>query len=189
MNRDARSDESGQTLIFVLVLITSFAILSSALLAAASSSGVIAQKFNLSFRGRMAADVGLEYGVDQVNENAQAPAVNQTNTVLIPNTVDGTVVSVTITDVTLTSLVISTPPACLASGQTFAFTVTTALSSGVARTVSPVWTVSGGPPAATVSQAGLFTAPTVSTQTSYAVQVAYNNVTSTRTVTVKPTCP
>lgn len=193
-----RRGETGQTLIFVLVLITSFAILATALLGAAGTSGVIAQQFNLAFRGREAADVGLEYGVDQVNENALSPTVNEKAIVLVPATVDGTVVSVQVEDVTITKVTIS-GPSCTVSGSTPKLVLAATAESKnnitntvVPRSIAPVWTVDAQTPAATISQAGEFTAPTVSADTSYVVRVTYNNVTATKTITVKPaasTCP
>jgi len=191
MRPDGRRGERGQSLMFVLVLMASFSVLSLGLLGLVSTASLLNQRVNTPLQERLAADAGVEYGIHQVMEQAAAASFAERKDVLLPGELKRDIVSLTVTEISVTSLTISPPTASVAVGTVVVFTAT-ALNGGVVMDgqagrpgFAPVWTVTDGNDAgtlsATISQAGRFVATASGT---YKVKVVVNNVSAFATVTV-----
>lgn len=196
----ARTDhrgESGQALIYVLVLTVTSALLATALLGLASTAAQLAQRVNQPLQARVSADQGVEYGIHQVIEQGAAANFAESTSVLVPGSIKEDIVSINVSNVPVTSLTISPATDSVAVGTARVFTAT-ALSGGVVMDgqsgrpgFAPVWTVTDASDAATtkatISPAGrfvrtaseAFTAPET-----FKVKVVVNNVSAFATVTV-----
>lgn len=191
MRAAALRGERGQSLMFVLVLLASFGVLSLGLLGLVSTAALLSQRVNTPLQERLAGDAGVEYGIHQVMEQAAAANFAERTNVLVPGELKSDIVSITVTEVSVTSVTISPATASVAVGTTIVFTAT-ALNGGVVMDgqagrpgFAPVWTVTDGNDAATanatISQAGRFAATAPGT---YKVKVVVNNVSAFATVTV-----
>ena len=185
------ADERGQTLILVIVLLASLSILSLGILGLASTAAGLSQRINDPLQARLAADAGVEYGIHQVMERGAAANFAETTTVLVPGEIKSDIVSITVANVSVTSLTITPAASSVTVGTPVVLTVT-ALNGAVAMDgqsgrpgFAPIWTVSDGNDAATVnatvSQAGRFVA---TASGSYKVKVIANSVSAFATVTV-----
>lgn len=185
-----RSGERGQSLLLVIVLLAAVSLLATSLLGLTSTGALLAQKVNAALQQRLAADQGVEYGIHQVIEQGAAANFAESTSVLVPGSIKEDVVSIGVSNVSVTSLTISLATTSVAVGTPVVFTVT-ALTGGVAMDgqsgFAPIWTVTDGNDAATtnatVSQAGRFVATARGTGT-FKVKVVVNNVSAFATVTV-----
>ncbi len=197
--RARRGRESGQSLTMVLVIIVIFSLLASALLGLASSTAFIQRTLGSLERGRAAADQGVDYGIDQIVEGAAAASFTETTTLSLPGTIENEVVSITVKNVTITSIiarcrfVLTDVATCttvsLPTRNTPLLLTATASSGGVAVPFTPSWTLSPSSGATLAQGGGCATAATgicfVATSAgTYAVRVDVNNVNANVTVTV-----
>lgn len=191
MSGALRRGERGQSLMFVLVLMASFGILSLGLLGLVSTASLLNQRVNTPLQERLAADAGVEYGIDQVVEGGAAADFAASQTVLVPGAVKGDVVNVTVANVTVTSVTISPSAATIAAGGSAVFTAT-ALNGAVVMDgqqgrpgFAPVWTLScPSTITASISAGGIVTVTARTASGTCTVQIQVNNVSATATVTV-----
>lgn len=186
-----RRGERGQSLVFVLVMLSSFGILSLGLLGLVSTASLLNQRVNTPLQARLAADAAVEYGIHQVMEQGAAANFAESAQMLVPGEIKGDVVSITVTEVSVTSVTISPATTTVPIGTTVVFTAT-ALHGAVLMDgqggrpgFAPTWAVTDGSDAPTaaaaVTQGGRFVATASGT---YKVKVAVNNVSAFATVTV-----
>lgn len=191
MRSPERWSERGQSLIFVLVLLSSFGILALGLLSLVSTAAMLNQRVNVPLQERLAGDAGVEYGIHQAMEQGAAANFAETKSVLVPGELKSDIVVITVAEVSLTSLTVSPATATVAVATKVVFTAT-ALSGGVVMDgqagrpgFAPAWSVTDGADAATanatITQGGVFVATASGT---YEVKVAVNNVSAFATVTV-----
>lgn len=148
--------ERGQTLVIVLVIVTGFSLIVTALLGLASTTATANQRTTSIVRQREAAEAATEYGIQAVKAGTAKDfaAIPVPVTTTAP-TVNGEGASVTITQRNLTALTISGPatlthPATQSySAQFVENAVTYTLPYGV------VWSVSGA--GASVTRSGVLT--------------------------------
>lgn len=196
MERLARSlrGESGQSLVLVLVLVSGFSVMALALLGLNSSAALLAQRVNQPLQGRMAGDAAVEYGINQIIEGGAAASFGASQDLFLPGLIKDDVVSITVKNVSLTSLTVSPTSATVAadpSGNTAQVFTATAYSGATLLDgqsgrpgFAPLWTVScDGGITATITPVGRFSA--TAGAGSCTVKVTVNNVSATAAVTVQ----
>ncbi len=172
-------DERGGTLVFVLIFIMAFSVVVTAALGFASTALSANKQLSHQNREREAADAGAEYAIQRVKAALAAAFGSAPVTVGPPATVNGESVSVTVTQLSGTTLVILPAAApCVPVSTTADFTAS--LSGGAALPFGAVWSVT--PSGATVDQGGRFTAGAA--PGTFTLQVTLANVSATKTVTV-----
>ncbi len=201
-----RGGESGQSLTLVLVIIVVFSLLATALLGLASTAALLQKTLGGIERSRAAGDQGVEYGIDQVIEGGASSSFGTSASLSFPGTIDGDVVSVTVKNVSVTSVVITcqvvrTPPtpndppqtpcpAITVSAGTPVFLTATVLSgTGNPIAFAPNWNVSP----ATGFTLSTSACPASSTGVcfvgaspgTYTIRIDVNNVSATAAVTVQ----
>jgi len=175
--RRLRSDE-GQSLVIVLITLSTIAVMASALMGLASTTAKANQNTAAIVREREAGDAGAEFGLQKVKGGTAATyAASPVPVSLAGPTVNGDGSTVTVTQRSVVSITIS-GPASVAANTPASYSVQ--FSEGVSTFMFPsgvTWSVSAG---ATVTQAGTFQAPTGT----YTLKAQVANVSATKTVTV-----
>lgn len=179
----ARRGEAGYSLVFGLVVMTAFSLLAAALISFSSTLSLAQGVHAEIARGRNAAAAAIDYGIDRVMEDAAAAQFATTTDLLVPGTLVNDIGSITVTNVSMTSLTISPSTATTSVNVGVTFTAT-AVSGATTITFAPQWqlTCPGGV-TATIAQTGRFLA-TAGTGTC-TVSVVVNNVSATASVTVQ----
>ncbi len=99
-------DDSGQTLIFVLVFIGAMALLIPPLLSLAST-GLVASRTGANIaRAREAADAGAEFGLDRVRAGDIAAVSDPASAPLFPPSANGYVLNVTLSRRPITAIAV-----------------------------------------------------------------------------------
>ncbi len=180
-----RAGEAGYSLMFALVVMTAFALLSAAMLSFSGTLSLVQTVHADIARGRNASDAAVDYGIDRIMEDGAAAAFGTKADIFVPGALVNDVTAITVTNVSITSLTISPSTATTVVNTPVTFTAA-ASSGGTSIAFAPPWALSC--PAtitATLSPTGVFlaTARTVAGN-SCTVSVTVNNVSATATVTV-----
>lgn len=180
---DPRS-ERGQTLILVLVVITAFSLVVTALLGLSSAVATANQRTTSVVRQREAAEAATEFGIQGVKAGtAKDFAAIPVPVTLAAPVVNGEGGNVTITQRNVTALVVSGPATITRVAGTVTQAYTAQFTENASTYVLPygiTWAVVSGV-GATITQAGALTATVATT---VVVSATLANATATLSILV-----
>lgn len=179
-----RRGEAGYSLMFALVVMTAFSLLSASMLSFSGTLSLVQRVHADIARGRNASDAAVDYGIDRIIEDGAAAAFGTKVDIFVPGALVNDVTAITVTNASITSLTISPSTATTVVNTPVTFTASAA-SGGTSVAFAPPWALScPSSITATISPAGQFLATARTVAGTCTVSITVNNVSATVTVTV-----